>query len=333
MSRRSAAWTSMSRRGAVLAGLRAAGETGVSGETLALDLGVSRMAIAKHVAALRAAGYEIAASPGAGYRLVAAPDLPLPFEVAPLLETDRFGTLLGGGPTGSTNDDAKALARDGAAEGTVVLASRQRAGRGRLGRSWVSPEGGVYLSVVLRPAISPSEASALALVVGLGAAEGLERLGVHALVKWPNDLTLAKGKVAGVLLEMSAETDRVDWVVAGIGLNVRRGAEAIGPAAYLDDEHPPVRLAPVAAAVLDGIATALADFERGGFAGLRGRYAARDALFEREVVVRDATGARIAAGMASGVDERGRLVLIDAAGEKIAVAAGEVTLRAADGVA
>ena len=113
----------MTTREAVLAALRAAGATGLSGEALAQSLGVSRVAIGKHVAALREAGYEIEADPGVGYRLISVPDGPLPAEVAPLLADASWMVLTGGGETGSTNDDARALAREGAPEGTVVLAS------------------------------------------------------------------------------------------------------------------------------------------------------------------------------------------------------------------
>jgi BirA family biotin operon repressor/biotin-[acetyl-CoA-carboxylase] ligase len=325
----------MSRRDAVLTALRRAGEEGVSGEVLARELGVSRAAVAKHVAALRSAGYRVNAVTGSGYRLESAPDAPLPTEVAPLLSSARWLRLEGGGATRSTNDDAKALAREGAPDGTVVLASRQDSGRGRLGRSWSSPEGGVYLSVVLRPQLLPADASQLALVIGLGAAEGLERFGVRALLKWPNDLQLGGRKLAGVLLEMSAEADRVDWVVAGIGLNVRRTAEhelltvsdtSITPA-YLEDEAPDAGLAEVAAALLDGIAATLADFAAGGFADLRVRYELRDALAGHAVLVRDATGRAVARGTAAGVDDSGRLVLDSASGERTVVASGDVTLR------
>jgi BirA family biotin operon repressor/biotin-[acetyl-CoA-carboxylase] ligase len=311
----------------------------VSGEVVARRLGVSRAAVAKHVAALREAGYGIDAVTGSGYRLVSAPDVPMPAEVAPLLDSTRWRRLEGGGRTGSTNDDAKALAREGAPDGTVVLASRQDSGRGRLGRSWSSPEGGLYLSVVLRPQLPPADTPQLALVIGLGAAEALEQhFGAHVLLKWPNDLELRGRKLAGVLLEMSAEADRVDWVVAGIGLNVRRPAVSGPPVvdgasrapAYLADEAPEAGLAEVAAALLDGIAGALDDFAGGGFPALRDRYELLDALAGHGVVVRDATGHEVARGSAAGVDDSGRLILEDAAGERIEVTSGDVTLRDAE---
>ena len=319
----------MTTRSSVLDALRSAGDAGVSGEALAARLGVSRVAVGKHVSALREAGYEIAAVPGSGYRLLAAPDLALPAEVAPLLKSAMWAELTGGGQTASTNDDARALARTGAPEGTVVLASHQLAGRGRLGRTWVSPQGGVYLSAILRPAVAPTEVASLALAVALGVVLGLERLGVRARLKWPNDVLLGEEKLAGVLLEMSAETDSVDWVVAGVGLNVRRPAAtgAAEGAAYVDDAAPGVRLAQAAAAELDGIAGTYATWRAGGFAALRATYEARFALAGANVRVTDLLGTVRASGTVQGVDDEGRLLVGGQDGATVAVVAGEVTLR------
>lgn len=312
----------------MLAALRAAGDAGASGEDIAARLGVSRVAVRKHVAALAAAGYGIAAVPGTGYRLLSVPDAPLPDEVAVLLAGTFSYEPRGGGTTASTNDDVKALARAGAAEGTVVLASEQTGGRGRLGRAWSSPPGGVYLSVLMRPRLAVHESPPLALVCALGVALGAERLGVSPSLKWPNDVLLDGGKLAGVLLEVSAEADALEWVVAGVGVNVRPPAERAGGASYLGDKLAPTpQLARVAAAVLDGMAEAYAAFSAGGFAAVREAYSARLAMIGDEVVVRDRNGAEVAAGVARGVDEWGRLLVEGAQGAS-AVTAGEVTLRA-----
>lgn len=325
----------MNTRRAVLAALRDAGASGVSGEAVARALGMSRAAVAKHVAALRAAGYGIEAAPGSGYALTAVPDLPLPEEVAPLLDSAIWADLRGGGETGSTNDDAKALARAGAPEGTVVLAARQTAGRGRFARAWSSPPGGLYLSVVLRPPLPLPEASPLPLAVSLGVARGLRSLGVPAALKWPNDVVLpaggaAPGKLAGVLLEVSAEADALEWVVAGIGVNVRRpaGGSPFPDAAYAEDAlggaAPP--LAAVAAAALDGVGGAYLAFLAGGFEQLAGEYEARWVLGGREVRVSDARGGVVAEGTAAGVDGCGRL-MVDGPRGRTSVSTGEVTLR------
>jgi len=319
----------MTTRDAVLAALRTAGEIGVSGEALAHELGVSRVAVGKHVSALRDAGYEIVAEPGVGYRLISAPDAPLPAEIEPLLVDAAWMHLTGGGETGSTNDDARALARAGALEGTVVLASAQTSGRGRLGRTWVSPEGGAYLSIVLRPTVTPGEVASLALAVGLGIARGFsEHLGVGTMLKWPNDVLLSGGKVAGILIEMAAESDRVNWVVVGIGINVRRAETTPmhAVAACLGDHAPGLRIAPAVAAVLEGVAGAYAQWVAEGFGSMRSEYERRCSLLGEDVVVRDMTGAMRTSGSVLGIDDEGRLLVAGLAGVE-AVSAGEVTLR------
>lgn len=318
----------MTTRDDVLAALRDAGASGVSGETLAGTLGVSRVAVGKHVKVLREAGYDIVAELGAGYRLVSAPDAPLPAEVRSALRSGFWVRLEGGGETTSTNDDARALARGGTREGTVVLASRQTAGRGRLGRAWMSPDGGAYLSAVFRPLVAPFDVAPLSLVVGVGLARGLASLGAQVQLKWPNDVQLSGRKLAGVLLEMAAEADRVDWVVAGIGLNVHPPADAARSqgAAYLSDDVPGVRIAEATAAVLDGVAGAYAEWQAGGFAPLRGEYDALSALTGRSVAVSDLSGTVRARGDVVGVDDLGRLLLAGSDGVH-AVVAGEVTLR------
>lgn len=317
-----------SRRNEVLAALRAAGTAGVPGEGLARDLGVSRAAVGKHVAVLRALGYEVDGS-HRGYRLTASPDVPIPEEVASLLAPGRAWDLRGGGVTGSTNDDAKDLARAGAPAGTVVLASRQTGGRGRLGRTWESPEGGVYVSVVLRPAIAAHESAPLAPVAALGVSRGLERLGVRTQVKWPNDVLLDGGKLAGLLVEVSAEADAVEWAVIGVGVNVHPSVPRTEGAAYLADAPggTSAGLARTAAAVLDGLAAAVGEFESSGFGGLRECYSSRLALLGELVVVRDRQGATVGEGVVRGVDAGARLMLGTADGGETSVTAGEVTLR------
>lgn len=288
---------------------------------------MSRAAVAKHVAALRHLGYGIDARPGEGYRLLAVPDLPLPEEVAPLLTSRLWTRLEGGGPTGSTNDDAKALARAGAPEGLAVLASAQTRGRGRLGRRWESPPGGVYVSVLLRPQMSPADVPPLALAVALGVARGVERFGVSPTLKWPNDVLTDGDKLAGVLLETAAEADRAEWVVAGVGLNVRPAGARVAHAAYLEDHaRSSVPLAAAAAAMLDGVAEAYERYLGAGFPGIRDAYESRSALSGREVVVRDAAGDVTSSGRVAGVDGSGRLVL-EGPGGRVATTAGEVTLR------
>ncbi|MGQ0645187.1 MAG: biotin--[acetyl-CoA-carboxylase] ligase, partial [Elusimicrobiota bacterium] len=219
----------------VLRCLRQAGEKRVSGAALAARLGLTRAAVHKRVEKLRAAGYGISGVPRLGYRLSAAPDTlnlksPAGSLGRPFFRHDVLP---------STQDEAKRLALSGAAEGTLVAAERQTRGRGRLGRPWVSPPGGLWYSLVLRPSLSPGRVPALTLVAALDWARVIRRrTGLPAEVKWPNDVWIGGRKAAGVLAEMSSEADRVHWVVLGVGVNVNnpapRGVRA--PAASLSDE-------------------------------------------------------------------------------------------------
>jgi BirA family biotin operon repressor/biotin-[acetyl-CoA-carboxylase] ligase len=318
-----------SRRSRVAAELVNAGDAGVSGEQLGKRLGVSRVAIAKHVSALRETGYGIEAMRGEGYRCTSLPQALVAVEVERLLVDPLWGRIEGSPETASTNDDCKALARASAPCGTVVVSGHQTSGKGRLGRSWVSPAGGVYLSTLLTPKGSPGEVSALALACALGVARGLESLGIHCRLKWPNDVLIEGRKVAGLLLDMSAEADRVDWVVVGCGVNVRRIEGCFEDAAFVGDTAD-ASPSHVAAAVLDGMAAAYREFEAGGFAALLPEYEKRHALGGREVVVRDGTGGVVATGRVVGVDENGRL-LVEDRDTTVPVVAGEVTLRQPEG--
>lgn len=312
------------RRTAIAVALAQAGERGVSGEALAEQLGISRVAVNKQVNALRALGYRIHSAPHLGYRLLETPDLCMPETVAPLLTDPLWRACEGGAEVGSTNTEAKALAAAGAPEGTVVVAARQRAGRGRFGRVWESPGGGAYVSCVLRPPVAPVATAPLSLVVAVGASRALAALGVPVRLKWPNDLQADGRKLGGILLEMSAEADRVEWVVVGCGVNVAPG-DSEG-AACVREFAPEARVAEVAARVLDGIAAAYAEYLHFGFSAMHAEYEARLVLLGRQVVGRDAFGGEIAQGEAIGIAPDGSLILRTAAGD-VHLRSGEVTLR------
>lgn len=314
----------LTRRAEVARALAAAGPAGRSGEALARELRISRVAVGKHVAALGELGFRIAATRGTGYVLEHAPDTCIPETVAPLLADPLWVACEGGPETGSTNDDAKRLARSGAAEGTLVLAGRQTGGRGRFGRVWTSPEGGAYVSAVLRPALPPAALGPLGLALALGVARGLDSLGVPARLKWPNDVLADGRKIAGILVEMAAEADRTEWVVAGCGMNV--AAPAFEGAAYVREWAPRAGVAETTAAVLDAVASAYGAFVTDGFAPLAGEYRERGTLWDRDVVVRDGAGAVVAQGTAAGIDDSGALLIAGSTGERTVVA-GEVTLR------
>ncbi len=121
---------------------------------------------------------------------------------------------------GSTNDEAARLARDGAAHGTVVIAERQTSGRGRDGRAWQSPPGGLYLSAILRPTLALVDVPPLTLAIGIGACDAARVHGAAAQLKWPNDVYVGGKKLAGVLVEAQSQATRLESVIVGIGVNL-----------------------------------------------------------------------------------------------------------------
>jgi len=193
----------------------------VSGEKLSRELGVSRTAVWKHIGSLRDDGYVVESSPRRGYKLVSVPDLLMPAEIWEGLHTTVLGKQIHySAEIDSTNRLARQLAIDGEPEGSVVLAEQQRTGRGRMGREWSSPTGGIWMSVILRPELAPYQVQALTLTAAVAAVEATyNATGVTPGIKWPNDLLLGKKKVAGILTEVSAEMERVNYLVLGIGLN------------------------------------------------------------------------------------------------------------------
>lgn len=207
----------------------------LSGEDISRALNISRAAIWKYMDQLRDLGYEIEAFPHRGYRLVSSPDSLLRSEVQCGLGTRKFGCEIHHHETlNSTMDEAFRLGLADAPEGAVVVAEAQTKGRGRMGRSWSSPKGrGIYFSLILRPKLPPSQAAMLTLVAAVAVSESVEKIvpKVQARIKWPNDILVKGKKICGILTELRAETDRVQFIVVGVGVNVNTTATQLLPEA------------------------------------------------------------------------------------------------------
>jgi len=198
----------------------------VSGQALSDALGISRVAIWKHIQKLQTLGYDINAT-AKGYRLDNSPDVPYPWELA-----GRESKVVYYPELPSTMEAAKELARNDCPHFTTVIAGRQTSGRGRLQREWVSEKGGLYFTMVLRPDLPPVlsfRASFLASVTLAGILH--ERFGIEARVKWPNDILVDERKISGMLSELEAEADRVAFINIGIGINVNNDPPKIAPEA------------------------------------------------------------------------------------------------------
>lgn len=195
----------------------------LSGEDIGRELSITRAAVWKGIKKLREEGYEIEAVTNRGYRLTNPETMYNKRELEQGLKTKTMGqTIYFYEETDTTNNRARELALEGAPEGTLVVAEKQTAGRGRRGKVWESPLGtGIWMSLVLRPQIAPAEASVLTLLCGLATAEAIEaETGLSAGIKWPNDILINGKKAVGILTEMDCEMSEVHFVIPGIGINV-----------------------------------------------------------------------------------------------------------------
>lgn len=299
----------------ILSFLAEGGEDYVSGAALSDKLGLSRTAVWKHVEQLRKLGYRIDAQASRGYRLLEVPDRLTSLEVGPLLATRELGrTLHHYDELDSTNVKAFELAHEGGFHGEAIVTEHQLAGKGRRGRSWVSPPGkSLAMSVIVRPEIPPSRAPELTLVTAVALAETLRDSGVEARIKWPNDVQLGGKKVAGILTELSADTERVHFVILGIGVNLNVPVNEFPPElAELATSILAVRKAPVhralfTAALLGKLESWLDVWTEEGFAPIRTAWKQLSSTLGQEVVVR-ADGKELR-GVAEDIDESGALLL------------------------
>lgn len=195
----------------------------LSGEDIGRELSITRAAVWKGIKKLREEGYEIEAVTNRGYRLTNPETMYNKRELEQGLKTKTMGqSIYFYEETDTTNNRARELALEGAPEGTLVVAEKQTAGRGRRGKVWESPLGtGIWMSLVLRPQIMPAEASVLTLLCGLATAEAIKaETGLSAGIKWPNDILINGKKAVGILTEMDCEMSEVHFVIPGIGINV-----------------------------------------------------------------------------------------------------------------
>ena len=317
------------KRETILAAL-AAGET-VSGEEISATLGVTRAAVWKQINSLRADGYAIPGDPRTGYRLLA--------EGARAYETSLLRAFSGDGrrvifrrETGSTNTDLRALAAAGAPTGTLLIAETQTDGRGRRGRRFASPEGGVYFSLLLRPTLPLSEVASLTGAVAVAAARVLEeQTGIPVGIKWVNDLWLNGRKAVGILCEAAAdlETGTAEYVVVGVGINLTGTLppELDGIATTVEREGGcvPDRATLIAEVVREIESVAPSPFSPEILSESR----RRSVLLGRDVTV--LCGGNALCARASAINDRGELVVEYPDGKTETLSSGEVSVRLPEG--
>jgi BirA family biotin operon repressor/biotin-[acetyl-CoA-carboxylase] ligase len=305
----------------------------ISGEQFARALNISRTAVWKRIRALRARNYRIDAVPSQGYRLLHSPDILVAEEIASGLQTKRVGKkIICRMKTDSTNLIAFSLGEQGAEEGTVVMAEEQTHGKGRLGRHWESPAGvNLYCSTILRPPLLPVKAPQFAFLSAVAVARTIEaETSLTPRIKWPNDVLVNGLKVSGLLNEMSAEMEKINFIVLGVGVNINMRREQFPselrhPASSLFLESGRtvnrIEFARKFLTILDSLYD---DYLRFGVDAIREEWLSRSALTGKKVRVSFHDNESV--GIASGLDNDGALLIRHADGKLEKVLAGDVSI-------
>ena len=297
----------------------------ISGERISETLGISRAAVWKHIKNLKAGGYEIISLTKKGYKLISEPDNISPDKIQSCLNTGFVAqNIIYNDEVLSTNDEAKK--NSDMPDGTLFIADLQTAGKGRLGRSWVSPRGtGIWMSLLLKPDIPLSDISQLTLVAGISVSRAI---GEKTLIKWPNDIVIGTKKVCGILTEMSAETDRINYVVCGIGINVN----TLDFPEELTDKASSILIETgketdrclLIAKIMNEFEPLYIKFIKEGFLPFRDDYKKQCITIGRAVNV--SYHGRELCGRAVDIDNNGGLV-IDTGSKTVTITSGEVSVR------
>ncbi len=305
----------------------------VSGEDLAGLLGVSRTAVWKHIRLLKEVGFTVEAQSGKGYRLTQVPDLLLPVLIQARLKTKIIGRSIQHFPQiESTNTKARELAEQGAPEGTLVVAEYQTRGKGRMSRPWESPAGqNLLFSIILRPTLPPQQTFNLILLVSVALCQSIQmETNLELMIKWPNDLYCREKKLAGILAEFAAESDRLDYVIIGVGLNVNWS-----PAALPEEAQPATSILQetgirtsrleMLVSFLSGMERLYRQAQKEGYHFIKQAWDRHSLIKNRPVKVMN--GEETWSGIAQGIDPQGALMVILDNGEKKRFLTGDVHLR------
>jgi len=286
--------------------------------------------VVRHIHKLRDEGYNILAQPHWGYKLVAVPDRLIAQEITWRLNTKIIGKkVLSYNSVDSTNNIAFSLADQGISEGTVIFAETQRKGKGRLGRTWVSPKSkGIYCSLILRPQISPEKASVITLLAAVSCAEAIREIsGFTTQIRWPNDILVNNKKICGILTELQTDNGKVKFIILGIGINVNtKSSKLPRGASSLKEELKGLKKQfsrlELARKVLCAFEQEYLCFQNKGSRSVISRWNNLSALSGRRVRVSLAQGT--IEGQAQDIDQQGALIVRLDNGFKQHVVAGDV---------
>ena len=305
----------------------------ISGQELCERFGVSRTAVWKGINQLKNEGYQIEAVQNKGYRLCGYPDSISKIELESRMHTKWAGrNLFCLDTVDSTNDYIKKLAEDGAPHGTLAVADYQSGGKGRRGRSWVTPHGtAIAMSILVRPTLAPEKASMMTLVAGMAVARSVKEVtGLDVKIKWPNDVVIDGKKISGTLTEMSMELGAIHYIVIGTGINanVTEFPDEIKDTAtsLILEKGEKVDRAAIICAHMEAFEDFYDRFmEYGDMTLLREDY--QELLVNQDKTVRVLEPGHEYTGIARGIDEMGQLLVEKEDGSIVKVYAGEVSVR------
>lgn len=304
----------------------------ISGQALAKKAGISRSAVWKQTRMLRRYGYAIESRHGLGYRLVGQTDLPVPWELARALSTLFIGKqVVFREITESTQDLAVSLASRPGSHGLVVVADQQKSGRGRQKRKWLSPKGGVWMSVVLKPTIPTAKITLLPFVAALAVCDAIKATGLDARLKWPNDVMISGKKVAGILLDISAEADQVNYAVVGIGINANIDSKAVSArldgikvTSMSDELGRSVSRLDLTRSLLENLENYYAEMEQRGAGKILQKWKASSDMLGRKVAVTQSD--KTIHGVVADINDDGSLLLRTDHGD-VGVSSGDIHVR------
>jgi len=289
----------------------------LSGEKLSKSLSLSRAAVWKNIKKLQSLGYKIESRPKSGYRLQQSTDLLVPWEVSDGLQTDIIGRkIYYFGTLDSTQNFAIELAKRPHENGSLVIADRQTQGRGRLNRKWVSPKGGIWMSILLRPNFEPSYTSLFPMATSLALAVSIEKtLKIKTELKWPNDVTIKGNKVAGILIDASVESNKIDYLIIGIGINFKINPGTISKSikqkkygiATLISKDQGTRPAELVQQFLLELEKTYNNILTGNVGTIRKEWIKRSSTIGKNVTITTTTGTL--KGKVTGIDKTGALIL------------------------
>jgi len=304
------------KRDRVLAELAAHQGEYISGQELASRLNISRVAIWKHIESLKEQGYDIRAVSGRGYQLETRGGLIQPAEVQAIKGNTLIGSQIIFVPRAdSTNEALKRLRLEqDLTEGTVLIAGTQERGKGRMGRHWESPPGGLWFSVLLQPRVPMEHIALLSLVFAIAVARTLDRyLPAPTALKWPNDVYANNKKVVGILLETSGELDAPEYLIVGIGVNTNISNKDFPPetrsfcTSLLEESTNEVSHNELLAGLLRNLDEYYSRFMQDGFTAILPEF--KEKCFHLEKQVELLLGTRQVSGINLDINERGHLLV------------------------